>query len=204
MEDSSTVAIQDPPSAPLLHATFVRTAERRDRAHVELADGTAMRWNWASLGDRLPHDLVHLLIESAFGLCEGYWGQVARGVDMAHLAATPEADGPALSQPARTQLVQAEAAAALLAPSWTNPAGPISVSVALLAAACARLGVPPPAGVTAVSLRHARTMLDRCSKQWVALRGEGSLTLPFPFPPPVEPAADPPVVPAPPAHSLRA
>jgi len=35
----------------------------------------------ASYGDGLPHDLAHLVVESAFGLRGGFWGRVDDGAD---------------------------------------------------------------------------------------------------------------------------
>jgi hypothetical protein len=68
-----------------LTATFVREAGKPDRVYVVRPDGTEVSWSFPTYGDALPHDLVHLVVESAAGLRDGFWGRVARGIDPARV-----------------------------------------------------------------------------------------------------------------------
>lgn len=65
----------------VLKATFVRTQGQRDRIYVTRSNGSQVQWVFPTYGDRLPHDLVHLVVETAFGLTRGFWGRVDEGVD---------------------------------------------------------------------------------------------------------------------------
>ena len=68
---------------PVLRASFVRVAGQRDRIYVLRSDGSEVSWVFPTYGDMVPHDLVHVVVESAFGLKNGFWGRVDAGVDPA-------------------------------------------------------------------------------------------------------------------------
>jgi hypothetical protein len=70
-----------------LTVTFVRKAGSPDHVYVRRPDGSETGWSFPSYGDGLPHDLVHLVVESHFGLRDGFWGRVASGVDAARINA---------------------------------------------------------------------------------------------------------------------
>jgi hypothetical protein len=78
-----------------LTVTFVRHRGRRDRIYVERPDGSQLSWTFPTYGDRLPHDLGHLVVERALGIDDGFWGLVADGADVAlvHNVATLVRDG---------------------------------------------------------------------------------------------------------------
>jgi hypothetical protein len=76
-----------------IEATFVRHAGERDRVHARRADGTEVSWAFPTYGDWLPHDLVHLVVERAFRIADGFWGRVAGGMDPKR---QPLMDDPAL------------------------------------------------------------------------------------------------------------
>src|SRR5918999_3985156 len=76
--------------SPGLEATFVRTVGEKDRIYVTRSQGSTVSWVFATYGEALPHDLVHLVVESAFGIAEGFWGRVDAGTDPA--AITHEAN----------------------------------------------------------------------------------------------------------------
>lgn len=67
--------------SPVLRASFVRTIGERDRIYVVRSDGSQVDWAFPSYGDALPHDLIHLVVEAAFGLAQGFWGRVDAGAD---------------------------------------------------------------------------------------------------------------------------
>src|ERR1700733_3734275 len=71
-----------PAAAAELRVTFVRTVGAKDRVYVAREDGSETSWDFASYGDELPHDLVHLIVESRFGVHGGIWGRVAAGADL--------------------------------------------------------------------------------------------------------------------------
>src|SRR5262245_15116764 len=75
------VARADRAGAAVLKAAFVRTVGERDRVYVTRSDGSQVSWAFPSYGGALPHDLVHLVVESAFGLSQGFWGRVDAGAD---------------------------------------------------------------------------------------------------------------------------
>src|SRR6478736_3934875 len=72
---------------PPLRARFVRTVGERDRVYVRRSDGSETSWVFPSFGDGLPHDLVHLVVEQDFGVRDGFWGRVDRGVEPAAINA---------------------------------------------------------------------------------------------------------------------
>jgi len=47
----------------MLEVSFVRSRGSRDRVYVARNDGTSTGWDFPSYGDRLPHDLRHLIVE---------------------------------------------------------------------------------------------------------------------------------------------
>src|SRR5882762_4340026 len=65
----------------VLKASFVRTVGERDRIYVVRSDGSEVDWAFPTYGDALPHDLIHLVVEAAFGLGQGFWGRVDAGAD---------------------------------------------------------------------------------------------------------------------------
>jgi hypothetical protein len=69
----------------ILQASFLRVPGQRDRIHVRRSDGSETSWVFPSYGTLLPHDLVHLVVESAFGLRRGFWGLVDGGADPARI-----------------------------------------------------------------------------------------------------------------------
>lgn len=68
-------------SLSMMEAAFVRAQGKRDRIYVRRTDGSEVSWSFPTYGDELPHDLVHLVVESAFDILDGFWGRVDAGVD---------------------------------------------------------------------------------------------------------------------------
>ena len=77
----------------MLRAAFVRNVGERDRVYVTRSDGSETSWLFPTYGDALPHDLVHLVVESAFGLTQGFWGRVDAGADPARVNAEANRTG---------------------------------------------------------------------------------------------------------------
>ena len=64
-----------------MRVRFVRIAGEHDRIYVTRDNGTEVSWSFPSYGNAVPHDLVHLVVETHFQLRRGFWGRVADGVD---------------------------------------------------------------------------------------------------------------------------
>jgi hypothetical protein len=66
----------------VLTATFVRHRGGRDHIYVQRANGTELHWQFPTYGDGLPHDLVHLVVESGLGMTGGFWGLIDDGAEI--------------------------------------------------------------------------------------------------------------------------
>ena len=76
-----------------MRVRFVRTAGAPDRVYVRRSDGSETSWSFPTYGDAVPHDMVHIVVEEVFGLREGFWGRVDRGVDPARINADANGSG---------------------------------------------------------------------------------------------------------------
>jgi hypothetical protein len=64
-----------------VRVTFQRMGDRRPvETRVERDDGVVFAMRGAGGGADLPHDLVHLLVETELGIPDGIWGCIADGV----------------------------------------------------------------------------------------------------------------------------
>ena len=164
----------------MLKAAFVRTAGERDRIYVTRSDGSEVSWAFPSYGGALPHDLVHLVVESAFGLSGGFWGRVEAGADPAAVNAMANRTGGrekyAAFGPDREPLQLAEALANV---RWlAAEATPASLRADILAA-CAAEGLTPPAGLTAERTAQVRERLRSLTERWAGLVPKGAVELTF-------------------------
>jgi hypothetical protein len=147
-----------------LQATFVRHRERRDRIYVTRQDGTAIFWDFPTYGDRLPHDLVHLVVESELGIANGFWGLVDQGVQVSLIdnQSTLVRHGrPLVEQPGidLSDLVRAENAVAHL-----GSTGPAEEGAG---------------GASPTMVAKARQRLDDLGRQWRDLADGTAITLTF-------------------------
>ena len=103
----------------------MRVPGARDRIYLRRSDGTEVSWEFATYGDNVPHDLVHLVVESAFGLRRGFWGLVDSGVDPARVNAIANRKGGADKYSAfggdQREILLAEALAAALSQTLEDP-----------------------------------------------------------------------------------
>lgn len=163
-------------SADVLVARFDREG-RRDVAHVTRRDGTTLSWATPSYGGALPHDAVHLALESAFDLRLGLWGLVDRGADPAAinrevsearlLGRRPAGFGRELDD-----LLTAEALAAV---HWYDPGlGPARLRD--IADRCAEFGAPPPGAHLLADLSPVVAKMRALRAEFRA-RGERGLVL---------------------------
>ncbi|HEY5250683.1 MAG TPA: hypothetical protein VIJ09_03440 [Acidimicrobiales bacterium] len=128
----------------VLKATFVRHRERRDRIYVTRQDGTSTFWDFPSYGDQLPHDLVHLVVETELGLADGFWGMVDQGVEVTLIdnQATLVRQGrPLVGQPGFDffDLTRAEEAVADLGATYLSGKAPPEISPSAVATIRQRL-----------------------------------------------------------------
>src|SRR4051794_32338537 len=77
----------------MMKIAFVRTQGQLDRVYVTRTDGTETSWSFPAFGRYVPHDLVHLVVETAFGLSQGFWGRVDAGIDVARINAEANRTG---------------------------------------------------------------------------------------------------------------
>ena len=163
---------------------FVRARGDSDWVHVRRDDGTTAKWPWVKAGGQLPHDLVHYLVETHFGLPDGFWELVAQGVDFGFL--TAEADRIARGRPPQglagrdlTGLVVAECVVAGISTAvWTR--ADTDQTLAWVGQQCARRGQAVPAAVTGVAIPAVLHRIAAVTEQWHRLAEGGSLTFAYP------------------------
>jgi hypothetical protein len=80
---------------------FRRTGQRRYAVEAQLSGFPDVLMNPApGFDSRMPHDLMHLVVEAQLGLMRGIFGQLATGGDAGtfHIPATPGADSRKLAR----------------------------------------------------------------------------------------------------------
>jgi hypothetical protein len=125
--------------------SFVRHRGRRDRIHVTRQDATTVSWDFPSYGDGLPHDLVHLVVEEALGIVDGFWGLVDGGVEvtlMDNQSTLVRHGRPLVSAPGfdASGLRRAEDAVALVAGMAPRPVGVSAAALTVIGRRLAQLG----------------------------------------------------------------
>lgn len=155
-----------------LKATFVRVIGERDRVYVTRSNGSQVSWVFATYGDGLPHDLVHLVVESVFGLTQGFWGRVDGGADPGRISADANRRGGENKFAAfgddRSELDLAEA---LAAAGWD--------SVESVREACARQNVAPPQDLSEELVEETAACLGALQRRWVTLVPKGAIDVSF-------------------------
>ncbi len=177
-----------------MQVTFVRHRERRDRVYVTRADGSSTAWDFPSYGDRLPHDLCHLVVEEGLGITDGFWGLVEQGVEVKLVddQATLVRHGRSLVEQADvdfSDLMQAEHAVAVLGPTGVHTEQVGELVVARLDPSTpgvsptdelrTGLGVDLPAGTSADVIAAVRRRLSELAAQWRALADGDAITVTY-------------------------
>ena len=177
-----------------LTVAFVRHRERRDRIYVTRQDGTSIFWDFPSYGDRLPHDLMHLVVEDGLGIVNGFWGMVDAGAEVTLIdnQATLVCHGrPLVEHPGVdfSDLMQAEEAVALLGPTGMQTEQVGAITVARLDSASSGtppenllgsdLGCEPLAQRSAQEIASIRQLLHDLGQQWRDLFDGAAITLTF-------------------------
>jgi len=177
-----------------LTVAFVRHRERRDRVYVTRDDGTSTFWDFPSYGDRLPHDLCHLVVEEGLGIVNGFWGMVDQGVavKLVDNQATLVRDGtPLCDQPGFdfSDLTKAEDAVAVLGSTGLGTEHVGALAVARLDGTsggppdahrlAAALGVDLPPGATEATVTAIGRRLAELDRRWRDLDDGDAITMTF-------------------------
>jgi hypothetical protein len=118
--------------------------------------------------------MVHLVVESAFGVKRGFWGSVDSGIDPERVNQVANRVGGkdkyrGFGEDTREVLL----AEALANTVWDRP------DLGALAAAAKSLGLPPIANLTAERARAVADLLDRLRARWRAIGQKGAVELVF-------------------------
>jgi len=147
---------------------------------VRRSDGSETSWVFPSFGEGLPHDVVHLVVEQAFGVRDGFWGRVDRGVDPAAINAEASRVGGKDKYAGfgtdRAGLLLAEA---LAGAGWFLPGHDDAARHAEIARQCAAQGLALPARVSVAALADTDRRLRELQARWKALTPRGTLELLF-------------------------
>jgi hypothetical protein len=182
-----------------MDVSFVRHRERRDRVYVTRGDGSSTAWDFPSYGDRLPHDLCHLVVEEGLGIVEGFWGLVDRGFEVKFIDdhATLVRHGRPLVEEVGvdfSDLMRAEEAVALLGPTAMGVDEVGGLVVMHLDATSTGvtdgddlgmeglrtdMGFDLPAGVPAETIASVRQRLAQLAGQWRELGDGDAITLTY-------------------------
>jgi len=164
----------------ILSASFVRVRGERDRIYVHRSNGTEVSWVFPTYGDGLPHDLVHLVAESAFGLKNGFWGRVDAGVDPARINDEANRRGGADKYQGfgedRDELILAEGLAA--GPYFDEELSDEAVKNHI-GELCERMMAKKNPNVTVEQVRRVREALAKLREKWRAIGAKGTLLLTF-------------------------
>jgi hypothetical protein len=165
---------------PPLRARFVRTAGERDKVYVRRSDGSETSWVFPTFGDGLPHDLVHLVVERDFGVRDGFWGRVDRGIDPAKITEyANRAGGKGKFAGFGEDLRELLLAEALANCGWFLPGADDAARRSEVGRQCAELGIELPVRVTAAALAETARRLRELQVQWQGLVPKGTLELEF-------------------------
>ena len=117
----------------------------------------------------LPHDAFHFVVESALGWRDAFFGQIAQGAPLDHVAM--KLHGQKIEWSKNIQALQSESLVECLqAEQWGGAADPVTFAETLVIT-CRRRGVPPP-DITADELDALRVALREFGAAWRPL-GEG-------------------------------
>lgn len=150
-----------------------RKGTTQDVIVITRADGSRAETTFPKKGI-VPHDAVHVIVESLLGLRNAFWGQVAAGAAPEDVAALSKSGGhasakrAAVPSPEIVELVQAERIVECFeADMWSTPSDSATFLDALRAG-CEQSHVPMPA-ITVPQITHIRAELAALLATWSAL-----------------------------------
>ena len=168
-----------------MRVTFPRLPDHeRAWALVERDDGVVYRLYGGTAGPRLPHDIMHLVVERELRIKDGIWAGIAAGVvfdSMQHVSGRrpPHAAerSQALLRDFREQGLRAELLADLVSSAATLDTMTLDKIKRL---AAAKLSVLPDAGVDPVVIAAAARALQVEAARWARLRVGEELSYDWP------------------------
>jgi hypothetical protein len=168
-----------------MRVTFPRLPDHeRAWALVERDDGVVYRLYGGTAGPRLPHDIMHLVVERELRIKDGIWAGIAAGVvfdSMHHVSGRrpPHAAerSKALLRDFRQQGLRAELLADLVAGAATLDTLTLDKINRL---AAAKLSALPDAGVDPVVIAAAARALQVEAARWARLRVGQELSYDWP------------------------
>ena len=182
-----------------MDVVFRRTGDRRYAVQAEHAEAPTLEMNPAPGYDaRLPHDLLHFVVEAELGLSLGIFGQLAAGGDAGSFYLAPSSRtsrersrhsrrikkrGGRLAREGRREAQLSERAVGIFENEWSRRDSARPLSDVLSASSQAVLADCSEAERELFSeqavLRVCRR-LDEVSVQWSRLQIGRSMTLPWP------------------------
>jgi hypothetical protein len=163
-----------------MRVSFVRHRGERDRIYVVRSVGAELSWEFPTYGDMLPHDLVHLVVEAAFAVRDGFWGRVDRGVDPVRANAAANRIGGADKYRGfgddRDEIAVAEA---LAAAPWLNVAASDGRCIEAVVEECVRYGVAAPRTMTLARVAEVRALMAALQRRWASFSTRGAIDLSF-------------------------
>ncbi len=168
-----------------MRVTFPRLPDReRSYALVERDDGAVYRLYGGPASPRLPHDIMHFVVERELAIPDGIWAGIASGIvwqSMRHVTGCrppPAAEGSwELLGDAHDQLLRAEVLANLVecVAALDHPSDSQIRSLT-----ATRLSVLPSADVDPAAVAAAATALQVEASRWARLRVGQELTYDWP------------------------
>jgi hypothetical protein len=164
----------------VLKASFVRTVGERDRVYVVRSDGSEVHWAFPTYGDALPHDLIHLVVEAAFGLTQGFWGRVDAGADPGAIMADANRMGGGNKFAGfGTALSELQMAEVLANPGWLVGEPSATSLHERITEACRESGLGAPDLLSAERIDQVRVVLKSLASQWQGFIPKGTITVTF-------------------------
>lgn len=123
----------------------------------------------------IPHDAVHLIVESALGMTQGFWGMVAGGADPMQIQDIAKAAGHASAkramppEPMIVQLIQAERLVECFEAELWSPGADADTFLGVAKAACEASHVPCPELPDAV-IETIRERIAAFANEWRAVQ----------------------------------
>ena len=161
-----------------LSAQFSRGPTISDDITCVRSAGTRVSWRFPSYRSTMPHDLVHLVVESGFDLRRGFWGRVDEGVDPGEInaEASRQQDQFRGFGAQQTELLMAEGLATT--PWFDTNIDDIDLC-AVIGECCASFGVPRPPATTPEQVAAVRAAMTMLRERWRQLAHDESLVVPF-------------------------
>jgi hypothetical protein len=164
----------------------ITKGQSEDRLDIDRDDGSRVSTIFPHKGP-IPHDFVHLAVESELGFDRGFWGMVAAGHHPEAIQEMAKAAGHASAKRAEVpaedfvEAIQAERIVeAFEADHWSGGAGdPTSVSYMAEAGCAQSLVAAPPLDDATVARVRAR--IAAFAEDWAQLATGQSMTVEWPL-----------------------